>query len=109
MLFCNPFDAELAVQGPPAVFLKDRQGFWRHEPTWTRDAWGRLPGPHAFEPAWALLRDHATGFVTLAYCTAPALLATWPRADVRFFGSCEEAESARAAFGHPPVHKEPWT
>jgi hypothetical protein len=108
MDFCNPFDHDLFEHGPPAVFLLDRHGFVRFDPEWTRDAWGREPGPHARGERWLLLRDHGTGFVQLVAVTSPTLIPGWPRADVRAFATRAEAEAARAAFGRPPIDREPW-
>ena len=106
--WCNPFDEQLAREGPPAVFLLDREGMLRFDETWTRDAWGRSAGPHPRGAAWVLLRDHATGYVMLALATSPTLLASHPRAEVRSYGTRAEAESARAAFGQPPLARAPW-
>lgn len=108
MEHCNPFDAQLAADGPAAVFLFDRHDVLRFDATWTRDAWGRSPGPHAPGAVWLLLRDHLTGFVQLVFVTSPTLVTSWPRADVRVFATHAEAAAARAAFGAPPVCKEPW-
>lgn len=108
MPFCNTFDEELARTGPAAVFLLDPEGAWRHEPSWTRDAWQRAPGPHEAGFTYVLLRDRGTGFVQLALATSPTLLASHPRADVRAFPELEAAVEARAAFGRPPVAREPW-
>lgn len=106
--FCNPFDELLAQAGPPAVFLLDREGMLRFDETWTRDAWGRAPGPHGFGRSWRLLRDHDTGYVTLVLVTSPTLLREHPRAEVRSFEGRAEAEAARARFGRPPLASEPW-
>ena len=105
---CNPFDDELAKHGPPAVFLFDREGLLRFDPTWTRDAYGRAPGPHAAGSVWLLLRDRLTGFVTQVFVTSETLIEDWPRADVKRFATREEADAARAGFGTPPVCEEPW-
>lgn len=106
--FCNPFDEALAADGPPAVFLFDREGLLRFDETWTRDAYNRSPGPHARGEAWLLLRDRATGFVTLAMVTSATLIPHWPRADVRAYATRAAAEEARAAFGQPPLAEAPW-
>jgi hypothetical protein len=107
--FCNPFDEALASQpGAPAVFLLDREGMLRFDETWTRDAWGRDPGPHAWGVVWRLLRDRATGYVTLVMTTSPTLNATHPRCDVRSFATWEEASAARASWGPLPLCPEPW-
>lgn len=108
MTFCNPFDEALAYAGPAAVFLPDREGLMRFEPTWTRDAYNRLPGPHEHGHTWVLVRDHRTGFVTLLLATSPTLVPEWPQADVRHFATREEATAARAALGTPPVVREGW-
>lgn len=108
MDFNSPFDATLAAQGPAAVFLPDREGLLRFDAEWTRDAWGRQPGPHAIEPTWTLLRDHDTGFVLLALVTSPTLLPDHPRMDVRTFPSAQSAAEARAGFGDPPLADTPW-
>ena len=106
--FCCGFDGTLADQGPAAIFLPDREGLLRFEPDWTRDAWERAPGPHSHGWAWLLLRDRGTGFVSLVLATAPTLLVSHPRADVRSFGSFEAALEARRAFGTPPVTRIAW-
>lgn len=108
MDFCSSFDATLAQEGPAAVFLPDREGLFRFDAEWTRDAWERHPGPHARVPTWTLLRDRDTGFVMLALVSAPTLLPDHPRMDVRAFATHAEAEAARAAFGDPPVTAEAW-
>lgn len=107
-MFASPFDETLARQGPAAVFLVDPEGELRFHLNWTRDAWGREPGPHAIDWRWLLLRDRDTGFVQLALVTSPTLIPTHPRADVRAFSTREAAEAARAAFGRPPL-AEAWT
>lgn len=106
--FCGPFDEQLAHHGPAAVFLLDREGLLRFDETWTRDAWGRSPGPHAPGWRWVLLRDHDTGYVTLVLASAPTLLAEHPRADVRAFATLADAARAREACGSPPVDRQPW-
>jgi len=111
MEFCSPFDAALAAAGPPAVFLPDREGLLRFDAEWTRDAWGRNPGPHAPGARWTLLRDHDTGFVMLALVTSPTLLPEpdgHHRMDVRSFDSAEDATAARATYGEPPICTEAW-
>jgi hypothetical protein len=105
---CNPFDHALLAAGPPAVFLFDKKGELRFDATWTRDAWGRAPGPHERGEVWLLLRDHGTGFISLVLVTSETLIIEHPRADVRRFATREEAEAARSAFGTPPVCREAW-
>jgi hypothetical protein len=92
--FASTFDQVLAHHGPAAVFLPDREGAWRFDADWTRDCWGREPGPHA--PGWrfVLVRDAATGFVNLVLVTGATLLAAHPRADVSGF---DDEATARAA------------
>ena len=108
MDFCSDFDAELARQGPAAVFLPDRDGLWRFDAEWTRDAWGRHPGPHALAPTYTLLRDHDTGFVLLVLVSSPTLLPDHPRMDVRAFGDKQAAVAERVRFGVVPVAGEAW-
>ena len=107
-MYCSPFDQALAESGPPGVFLLDTDGALRFHLTWTRDAWGRAPGPHAHNPVWLLLRDRGSGFVQLAYVTSDTLIPEHPRADVRRYAGRDEAEAARAAFGSPPFCAEAW-
>lgn len=107
-MFCSPFDEALAAAGPAAVFLPDPEGALRFHPSWTRDAWGRAPGPHEQGWSWQIFRDRGTGFVQLALVTSPTLIPEHPRLDVRMFGTREEAEAARRAFGNPPIAEEPW-
>ena len=101
-MFCSPFDENLAAgiqqedPGGPGC------GELRFHLTWTRDAWGRAPGPHEPGWRWLLLRDRDTGFVQLALVTSPTLIASHPRADVRSFETRDQAEQHRARFGEPP-------
>lgn len=106
--YCGPFDKAVALHGPAAVFLRDRDDLWRIDELWTRDAWQRDPGPHESRLCWRLLRDHATGFVVLVMSGSPTLLTSHPRADVRVYEVEADALAARAAFGTPPVCREPW-
>ena len=106
--FCSPFDAELAQNGPGAVFMPDHHGELRFDVDRTRDAWERAPGPHPHGWTWVLLRDRATGFVNLALVTAPSLMQAHPRADVRHYPDETAARAAREGFGRPPVSAEPW-
>lgn len=108
MEFCSPFDEALAHQGPPGVFLRDHKDTWRFVADWTRDAWGRAPGPHEHGWRFLLMRDHATRFVTLALVTSPTLIEEHPRADVRAYATLEEAEAARAELGAVPVAEGDW-
>ena len=82
MVFASPFDEALARGGPAAVFLRDHKGRWRAAPDWTRDCWGRAPGPHAHGWAWTTLRDQATGFEFRVLVTSPTLLVEHPRLDI---------------------------
>ena len=107
-MFCSPFDEALAHHGPAGVFLRDPEGQFRFHLTWTRDAWGRAPGPHEHGWTWLLLRDSDTGFVQLALVTSPTLIEDHPRADVRPYATFEEAVEARRAFGEPPMSATPW-
>jgi hypothetical protein len=106
--FCSPFDEALAHAGPAALFLPDHHGELRFDVDRTRDAWERAPGPHPSGWTWVLLRDHATGFVNVALVTAPSLVAGHPRASIRAFADRASAEAARAAFGTPPIARDPW-
>ncbi len=90
------------------MFLPNREGAWKLEVGWTRDAWSRKPGPHAFAPTWTLCRDRATGYVVLALVTSPTLLEDHPRMDVRVYPDLETARVARAALGAVPVDRSPW-
>lgn len=101
-VFCSPFDEQLARSGTAGVFLLDPEGALRFHLTWTRDAWGRSPGPHEPGWRWLLLRDRSTGFVQLALVTSPTLITEHPRADVQAFEDRAEAEAARARHGNPP-------
>lgn len=108
MEFCSPFDAALAQEGPAAVFLPDRDGALRFDATWTRDCWGRAPGPHRPGWTWLLTRDRASGFVNLVLVTSPTLLTEHPRLDLRRFTTLEQAQAALSALDHPPFAREPW-
>lgn len=107
-MFCSPFDEALAHAGPGAVFLPDREGFWRFAPNWSRDAWTRNPGDHAHGWTFLLARDRDSGFVQLVLCTSPTLLGEHPRLDFRVYVTEEQARAARAELGSPPIVTEPW-
>ncbi len=108
MDFCSPFDEQLALHGPPGVFLRDSDGVWRFQPTWTRDLWGRSPGPHEHGLTYVLARDEASGFVMLLLVTSPTLLQEHPRLQLRPFDSLEAATAAHRALGDPAVVPTPW-
>jgi hypothetical protein len=95
--FCSDFDAALARGGPPAVFLRDREGLLRFDAQWTRDTWGRCESAPRFGWTWVVARDRASGFVFLVLATSPDLLATHPRLDVRPFEDRARAEAALEA------------
>ncbi|MCB9759422.1 MAG: hypothetical protein H6739_06245 [Alphaproteobacteria bacterium] len=102
--FCNPFDAALAAAGPPAVFTRTADGEWRIAPDLSRDCWERTgPEPALLDPAHALVRDRATGFVSWWFVTARKLLADHPRVDVVLFDTGAQARAALEALGRPPV------
>ncbi|MBX2797842.1 MAG: hypothetical protein KTR31_09245 [Myxococcales bacterium] len=107
--FCSPFDRALAHDGPPAVFLVDREGRLRMDPEWTRDAWGRHPmaeGP--LVPTWCLARDRDSGFVMLVFTTSATLLHEHPRLDVRTFADAASAHAALDLLGIPAIRRDPW-
>jgi len=106
--FCSSFDESLAHHGPAAVFLRDAEGLWRFQPTWTRDLWGRAPGPHEHALRWILARDEASGFVQLVMVSSPTLLTSHPRLQLRPFEDLEAAEAALEQLGDPAVVPEPW-
>ncbi len=108
MEFCTPFDEALAHQGPPGVFLFDAEGALRFQVTWTRDLYGRAPGPHALGWRWTLCRDIASGFVQLVLVTSPTLLTEHPRLELRAFEAYDEAKAALDALGVPAVAEAGW-
>lgn len=79
MEFASPFDETLARSGPASVFLRDHKGLWRLAPDWTRDCWGRAPGPHTHEWTWLRMRDHDSGFELTVLVTSPTLITEHPR------------------------------
>lgn len=95
--FCDPFDAALAAAGPPAVFTVDADGRLRLDADRTRDAWSRLEGPPAREPAVFVLRDRATGWAQLVLVTSPALALGHPRAEATRYPAVAAALAALAA------------
>ncbi len=82
MEFASPFDEAVAHGGPASVFLRDHKGLWRLAPDWSRDCWGRAPGPHAHGWTWLSLRDQASGFRLTVLATSPTLIVDHPRFDI---------------------------
>ena len=107
--FCSPFDETLAREGPAAVFLLDREGLLRFDAEWTRDCWGRHPGPHDKQLCWALVRDRASGFVQQVLITSPTLLEGHPRLEAIRYPDADAARAALRALGRPPLVEEPWS
>ena len=108
-MFCSAFDEALAQGGPAGVFLADAEGHWRFDPSWTRDCWGRNPGPHPVAMHWVVLRDSGSGFVFLALVTSPTLLLRHPRLESRLFTDEAEARACLASFGQPAHAATPWS
>ncbi len=108
LCFASPFDDALAHAGPPAVFLRDREGAWKVDASWTRDAWSRDPGPHAPGWTWTLCRDRASGYVWLVLATSPTLLRDHPRLDTRTCADLAEAWTQLSALGAVPIAPEAW-
>jgi hypothetical protein len=105
--FCSPFDAVLAADGPPALFLRDPEGLFRFDPEWTRDAWGRS-NPVERRWCWVLARDRDSGYVQIVLATSPDLVADHPRLQLRVHGTLEAASEALARLGRPPLARDPW-
>ena len=108
MGFCNAFDERLSEVGPAAIFLRDHEGLYRFDASWTRDAWERNSGPHAVETVWVLVRDHATGFVARLLVSSPTLLPTHPRGDVKAFATEPEADAFLKTLGALAVSAKAW-
>lgn len=97
--FSSPFDAALADSATAAVFLIDAQGKLRFEPMWTRDAWGRMPGPYAAGRTWWMAVDQASGFAFVVMTNVRDLFPTegepaHPRLVFERFASREDAAAA---------------
>ena len=107
--FCSPFDETLAREGPAAIFLLDREGLLRFDAEWTRDAWGRHPGPQERGIFWTLVRDRRTGFVQRVLVTGRDLLTDHPRLEARIYDDAEAAKAALRAIGIPAIASDPWS
>ena len=108
LTFASPFDEALARTGPAAIFLRDREGAWKVDASWTRDAWSRDPGPHAHGWTWTLCRDRASGYVWLVLATSATLLRDHPRLDTRVCADLAEATAWLGALGAVPIAPEAW-
>lgn len=106
--FCDPFDAALAASGPPAIFTVDAEGRLRFDADRSRDAWTRCDGAPRHAPTDCLFRDRATGWVQYVLATSPDLCQGHPRADIARYTSIDEALTALAKLGSPPVWRGPW-
>ena len=71
------------MNGPAGVFLRDRDGLWRFDSEWTRDAWQRAPGPHVSGWTFTVFKDAGTSHEVILLVTSPTLLASHPRGDIR--------------------------
>jgi hypothetical protein len=107
MKFGDPFDEQLALQGPPAIFTPTPKGELKLDLFRTRDAWQRTNGVPAHEVCHCLFRDHATGYVQYVLATSPELCAP-ERADVARYPSAAAALEALSTFGRPPVARGPF-
>lgn len=101
--FSSRLDAHLAEHGPPAVFVRTHDGEWRFDDAWTRDCWERQEGVVDRAPAFVLLRDRATGFVSRLWTSGRGLLRDHPRADVLLLDDEASAEALLASLGTPPL------
>jgi hypothetical protein len=104
--FATPFDRALAEAGPPAIFLRDREGGWRFDAQWTRDAWGRVSEPARCDGVFHVARDRASGFHLVVLATGD-LLGGHPRLDVVAVASEADADARLAGLGAVPVG--PWS
>ncbi len=104
MEFVSDFDAETARSGVPSIFLRDSDGLWKVEANLTRDCWERTH-PVARDEGHGLMRDRATGFVTLVYVTGRGLLEEHPRADITWFDTAQDARAALDGLGRPPIQR----
>lgn len=101
--FVHTFDHTVALVGPPCVFLLTIEGAWRVEPDLSRDGWVRLDRVPERDPAYGLMRDRATGWVTRIYCTGRDLFLDHPRVDVTWFDSADAMYAAYDAIGPLPL------
>ena len=106
--FGDRFDAQLANDGPPAVFTVNADHELRLHPDRTRDAWQRVDDAvvPTVESCHCLYRDRATGWVQYVLVTSPALCAQHPRADIWRYDSPAAALAALSGLGAAPVWRE---
>ncbi len=103
MRFCSPYDEELALHGPPSIFLRTPDGLWRVQPDLARDGCARLKRVPERSEGHGLMQDKATRFVTRVYTTSRALFEDHPRVLLSWYPSEEEADAALAELGCPPL------
>ena len=105
MQFCSEYDEALAASGPPSVFLRTLEGFWRVEPNIARDGCERLKQVPERIEGHGLMRDTATGFVSRIYTTGRGLFDGHPRVELTWCPTEQDADEAFAALGNPPIQR----
>ena len=99
----SPFDREMALSGPPAIFTVDAKGRLGVDEARTRETWCRVGGEPQRKTGHCLFTDRATGWVQYVLVTSEAFCLHHPRADIECFASEAAALNALAALGPLPV------
>ena len=99
----SPFDREMALRGPPAIFTVDAKGRLGIDEARTRETWCRVGGQPRREVCHCLFTDRATGWVQYVLATSEDFCRDHPRADIERFESEEAALNSLAALGPLPT------
>jgi len=99
----SPFDEEMALRGPPAIFTVDAKGRLGVDEARTRETWCRVGVQPRRSECHCLFTDRATGWVQYVLVTSEDLCSDHPRADIEHFESEAAALDALAALGRLSV------
>ncbi len=98
MIFTDPFDEEMAKQGPAALFVLTHDLELQLDLFKTRELRRQNNPPFPFEHCHCVLIDHATKWPQYALITSAALCIHHDRATIKRFESYDDAIKAVNSF-----------
>ena len=101
----SPFDREMAMRGPPAIFTVDAKGRLGVDEARTRETWCRVGVEPERAECHCLFTDRETGWVQYVLVTSEDFCRDHPRALIQRFETEAAAFEALAALGPLPTRK----